>query len=154
MFKYSQIPDSSAEWAKSPWYHRIRHCNSSLPSRKFIDLITALPCKLAAILFQLRTGHTILNKHLHRINRVEFPLCPCCRRGDKTVLHYLIHCPAHANARVELHRLGGRSSRDIAKLLSKPKLLPLLFQFVAQSGRFRTVFGELPLLEEDVLGDL
>jgi hypothetical protein len=143
----------ATEWAKSPRYHRIRCYDPSFPSQKFVDLATALPRKLAVILFQLRTGHTILNKHLHRINRAESPLCPCCRREDETVMHYLIHCLAHANARAELHRLGGRSSRDIVKLLSRPKLLPLLFQFVARSGRFRTVFGELPPLEEGALGE-
>ncbi|KAJ7819850.1 hypothetical protein B0H14DRAFT_3472776 [Mycena olivaceomarginata] len=77
------------------------------------------------------------------------------QREDETVLHYLIYCPAHANARAELHCLGGRLSRDIdyseaaIQAEALPAAIPLLFQFVAQSGRFRTVFGELPLLEED-----
>ncbi|KAJ7103715.1 hypothetical protein C8R44DRAFT_887239 [Mycena epipterygia] len=56
------------------------------------------------------------------------------------------YSPAHANARAELHRLGGRDSRVLEKLLTKPKLIPLLFQFIARSGRYRTVFGEIPVL--------
>ncbi|KAJ7867747.1 hypothetical protein B0H14DRAFT_2225202, partial [Mycena olivaceomarginata] len=75
--------------------------------------------------------------------RADSPVCPCCRREDETVLHYLMHCPAHANARAEMHRVGVRPSRDITKLLSRPKLLQLLFQFIARSGRYRTVFGDL-----------
>ncbi|KAJ7825152.1 hypothetical protein B0H13DRAFT_1918762 [Mycena leptocephala] len=42
------------------------------------------------------------------------------------------------------HRKGGRDSRVFEKLLTRPKMLPLLFQFIARSGRFRTVFGDLP----------
>ncbi|KAF8156730.1 hypothetical protein B0H34DRAFT_658337, partial [Crassisporium funariophilum] len=30
------------------------------------------------ILFQLRTGHAPLAKHLHRIGKVDTPRCPCC----------------------------------------------------------------------------
>jgi hypothetical protein len=48
-----------------------------------------------------------------------------------------------------MHRVGGRPSRDITKLLSRPKLLPLLFQFIARSGRYRTVFGDLPKVTAD-----
>ncbi|KAJ7097481.1 hypothetical protein C8R44DRAFT_532373, partial [Mycena epipterygia] len=48
-------------------------------------------------LIQLRIGHTILNKHLHHINHADSPICPCCHQGDETVIHYLLHCPAHAN---------------------------------------------------------
>jgi hypothetical protein len=143
----------ASEWVKSPRYQRMKKYDPSLPSTKFVELATSLPRKPAVILFQLRTGHTILNKHLHRINRADSPVCPCCRREDETVLHYLMHCPAHANARAEMHRVGGRPSRDITKLLSRPKLLPLLFQFIARSGRYRTVFGELPkVTADDVAG--
>ncbi|KAJ6596047.1 hypothetical protein B0H10DRAFT_1659825, partial [Mycena sp. CBHHK59/15] len=81
--------------------------------------------------------------HLHRINRADSPICPCCHQVEETVIHYLLHCPAHANARAELHRIGGRDSRVLEKLLTKSKLLPLLFQFIARTGRFRTVFGEI-----------
>ncbi|KAJ7888422.1 hypothetical protein B0H14DRAFT_3716653 [Mycena olivaceomarginata] len=50
-------------------------------------------------------------------------------------------------------RTPSRPSIDITKLLSRPKLLPLLFQFIARSGRYRTVFGELPkVTADDVAG--
>ncbi|KAJ7920963.1 hypothetical protein B0H13DRAFT_2318866 [Mycena leptocephala] len=42
------------------------------------------------------------------------------------------------------HRKGGRDSRVFEKLLTRPKMLPLLFQFIGRSGLFRTVFGDLP----------
>lgn len=132
------------EWTKSPRYHRIRRYDPTLPLAKYLDIADRMPRKLAVIILQLRIGHTILNKHLHRIKRADTPVCPACHHEDETIMHYLLHCPAHANAREELHRTRGRSSRVLDKLLVLPKLLPLLLQFVARSARYRTVFGEIP----------
>ncbi|KAJ6619243.1 hypothetical protein B0H10DRAFT_1793786, partial [Mycena sp. CBHHK59/15] len=92
----------------------------------------------------LHTGHCILNKHLHRIKKSETPLCPCCFQTDETIHHFLLTCPAHHNARCTLHRLGGQDSHHVNKLLSKPTLLPLLFQFIARTTHFRNVFGDIP----------
>ncbi|KAF7357192.1 RNA-directed DNA polymerase from transposon X-element [Mycena sanguinolenta] len=136
----------ATEWKKSPRYHRIKPYDPSLPSNKFVKLTERMPRKLAVILVQLRTGHTILNKHLHRINRADSPICPCCKRADETIIHYLLHCPAHADARSELHRQGGRDARVLTKLLTKPELLPLLFRFIARTRRYHSVFGEIPAL--------
>ncbi|KAJ7689030.1 hypothetical protein B0H17DRAFT_937813 [Mycena rosella] len=105
-----------------------------------------MPRKHAVILLQLRVGHTILNKHLHRMKHADSPSCPCCHREDNTVIHYLLHCPAHANTCTKMHRIGGRDSRVLEKLLSHPKLLPPLFQFITGSGCYRTVFSEIPEL--------
>jgi hypothetical protein len=55
----------ASEWVRSPCYQHMKRHDSSLPSKKFVELAMGLPCKLAVILFQLHTGHTILNKHLH-----------------------------------------------------------------------------------------
>ncbi|KAJ6619907.1 hypothetical protein B0H10DRAFT_1628135, partial [Mycena sp. CBHHK59/15] len=81
------------EWRRSSRNHRIRRFDPSLPSSKYLDLTTRMPRKLAVIVLQLRIGHTILNKHLHRIKRADTPVCPACHREDKSVLHYLLHCP-------------------------------------------------------------
>ncbi|KAJ7123395.1 hypothetical protein C8R44DRAFT_917443, partial [Mycena epipterygia] len=97
-------------------------------------------------LLQLRVGHTFLNKHLHRVKRAESPSCACCHRENETIVHYLLYCPVHANARAEFNRVGGRDSGNIKKMLIRPKLLPALFQVIVRTGRFRTVFGELPVL--------
>ncbi|KAJ7042940.1 hypothetical protein C8F04DRAFT_944955, partial [Mycena alexandri] len=95
-------------------------------------------------LLQLRTGHIPLAKHLHRIQKADSPICPCCRQADETVMHYLLRCPAHADARRELVRAGGSQARVLAKLLGLPKLLPHLFRFLGRTGRFHSVHGELP----------
>ncbi|KAJ7810156.1 hypothetical protein B0H14DRAFT_2379309, partial [Mycena olivaceomarginata] len=80
-------------------------------------------------------GEIDAKRKLNRINRAESPLCPCCHQSDETVMHYLLRCPAHANARAELHRKGGRDSRVLEKLLTRPKLLPPLFQYIARSEK-------------------
>ncbi|KAJ7158439.1 hypothetical protein C8R46DRAFT_836987, partial [Mycena filopes] len=92
-------------------------------------------------LLQLRTGHIPLAKHLHKIQKAESPVCPCCRQADESVEHYLVHCPAHNDARRELYRTGGRNARVMSKLMGQPELLPHLFRYLARTGRFHTVHG-------------
>ncbi|KAF8801396.1 hypothetical protein BYT27DRAFT_7115069, partial [Phlegmacium glaucopus] len=53
--------------------------------------------------------------------------------------HYLMKCPAHANARPNLVQAAGRDARNIVKLLSMPALFPHLFWFIKQSGRFNNI---------------
>ena len=43
------------------------------------------------IIFRLRTGHNRLNKHLHRLNIVRSPKCPC-GEDDQTAKHILQDC--------------------------------------------------------------
>jgi hypothetical protein len=114
----------------------------------YIIMADHLPHSLAMLLLQLRTGHIPLARHLHKIKKADLPLCPCCRLADKTVEHYLIHCPAHRDARRELVRAGGLQTQILTKLLGSPKLIPHLFRFLGCTSRFHTVHGELPPLPE------
>ncbi|OAX32906.1 hypothetical protein K503DRAFT_651940, partial [Rhizopogon vinicolor AM-OR11-026] len=43
-----------------------------------------------SLLFQLRTGHAPLNKHLHCIAKVPNPACQHCYLREETVRHFLI----------------------------------------------------------------
>ncbi|KNZ73601.1 hypothetical protein J132_10746 [Termitomyces sp. J132] len=45
-----------------------------------------------SLLIQLQMGHTPLNKHLHRIQRVESEYCHRCKGEPETVKHYLLNC--------------------------------------------------------------
>ena len=62
---------------------------------RFRKLVGNLPKSQMATLVRLRTGHIALNQHLHRMGKADTPVCPCCRRADETVHHFLLHCPAH-----------------------------------------------------------
>ena len=68
------------EWITSPRYAKFKHIDASLPSRKFIKLIsnTKISRSDASKFFQLRSGHIPLNAYLHRFKRKESAQCPAC----------------------------------------------------------------------------
>jgi hypothetical protein len=122
---------------------------SSAPSDKFLKLTAHLPRKLTSILAQLKTGHAPLAKHLHRIKKADSPLCPACLQEVEKVQHLMLHCPAHAVARQNLHNNTGRCDINIAKLLTTAKSLHALFRFIAETGRFYNDLDQLPFLNEN-----
>ncbi|KAE9384391.1 hypothetical protein BT96DRAFT_773189, partial [Gymnopus androsaceus JB14] len=87
-------------------------------------------------LTQLRIGHAPLQKHLYNINRVDSPLCPCCKRHPETVYHYLMECPAHRTRRDRMRRAIGRRSCTLSALLTTAETLKELFQFINDMRRF------------------
>jgi ribonuclease HI len=139
---------AAARWRKSPRYARLVNIDPTLPSPSYLKLIANLPRKHAAILFQLRTGHAPLAKHLYRLQKAETPTCPSCRMYDDTVDHFLLFCPAHDEARRLMLHEGGLDTQHKSRLLSQARLLPHLFRFIARSGRMRAVYGDLPDLPD------
>jgi hypothetical protein len=131
-------------WERSPRFARISSYDGKILKGTYIALTNKLPRSLAVLLIQLRTGHIPLAKHLHRINKADTPICPCCRQADETVAHYLLHCSAHREARRRLVLEGGRNATIITKLLGSTKLYPPLFRYIARTGRFYNVHGSLP----------
>ncbi|KAJ7501420.1 hypothetical protein B0H11DRAFT_2373680 [Mycena galericulata] len=113
---------------------------------KFRKLTTSLPRKHASLLFQLRSHHIPLARHLHRLKKSPSPTCPCCDMCDETVDHYLHSCPAHEEARRLLHATSPLA-RYSKHLLSDPKLLPDLFLYVQRTRRFHSVYGDFKPLE-------
>ncbi|KAJ6568284.1 hypothetical protein DFH09DRAFT_811270, partial [Mycena vulgaris] len=104
-------------------------------------LTSTLPRKHAALLFQLRTHHVPLAKHLFRLKKSPTPTCPCCGLADETVDHFLHFCPAHRAARARLHATN-RLARYSKHLLTDLSLLPDLFAYIERSGHFNAVYGE------------
>ena len=91
------------DWKKSWRYHRMKATDPVAPSRKYLKLIDNMPRKQVSLLTQLCTSHIIpLAKHLHCINRNDSPPCPICHSSSKSVTHFMLHCPAHCNARQKL----------------------------------------------------
>ena len=133
-------------WQSSERYNRMKKTDPNTPSNKYIDLVNPLPRKLASILSQLRTGHTPLAKHLHRIGKTNSLICPACQQSEEPIQHFILHCPAHQAARQTLqNNMGGRNI-DITKLLTLPKMLHALFKYVVETGCFHNTFGDLPEL--------
>ena len=99
----------------------------------------------ASVLMQLHTGHVPLNYFLHKINKVESPVCPICWLADKTIHHYLLDCLRHA---YEHHGLGwamGQNSRSIWHLLGTWHAYKLVLTYVCATGRFKSIYGDLPM---------
>lgn len=140
-------------WKSSPRFAKLDRIDSSLPSDKFSQLIAGIPRRHAAILFQLRTGHTPLNQYLHRINRAATPLCPACEMYPETVHHYLLSCPAYERARMALFYEVGRPAKSITSLLTSKKLIRPLFRFIHSTGRFAARLGDMALPKETPEGN-
>ena len=124
-------------WASSPRSDRMALIDPDLSITKFSKLTRSLSRNHASILFQLRSGHVPLNVYLHRIKKVDSPTCPNCHLFRETVMHFVLHCVAHAEARQTMFNAAGRDARNLGKLLSTPELLPHLFQFIRSTDRLR-----------------
>ncbi|KAF7333686.1 hypothetical protein MSAN_02411700 [Mycena sanguinolenta] len=132
------------EWTESARYEKTMAFDSRLNKGSYITFTDLHPRSLAVLLLQLRTGHIPLAKHLHRIRKLDSPICPSCRQADESVAHFLLWCPHHAPARQLLHAAVGPDSLALHKLLGTGKSLPHLFKFLRRTGRFRNVHGTLP----------
>jgi hypothetical protein len=113
--------------------------NNSLPSNKFLCLITKLYHRQSAIIAQLQTGHIPLNQHLFHICCSETPSCPHC--GGITVEsihHYLFICPHYQNERHTLHHKLKRKAASLSYLLSNPAATEPLLKFIHAMKRFKT----------------
>lgn len=135
------VKESKAEWAKSRRYGRIERFGESLPSKRYLDGTLRLTRKQSSLLYQLRTGHVPLAKHLARINKADSPSCPGCGHTQETVQHYLLQCPNYRQARQRMIRDGGIDATSLTSLLSDPSLYKHLFRFITSSGRLANVFG-------------
>jgi ribonuclease HI len=81
---------------ESPRYERITQIDNTIASPgKYLWLTSSLPRNQSSLLFQLRTGHAPLNKHLYRIKRADSLMCPKCKDQEETVMHFLLKCPAY-----------------------------------------------------------
>lgn len=142
--------ESSKKAAKSAWDEskrgrRMARIDPSLPSKSFEKLIAGLPRRQAALLFQLRSGHSPLHEHLHRIGKVPSPTCPTCGNAPESVFHFLLTCPTYSAQRSKMFtRLRGHS-RSLDTLLNSEPVIAPLFEFLQATQRFHATFGTVTL---------
>ena len=141
----------TAEWIKSPRYQRLYFKDLLTPhSQSYLKYISNedLSRKNASTIFQLRTGHVPLNYYLHRFKTVESAQCPACGHPKETPKHYLLHCPKYAHERWPiLNATGGRPPK-LEKLLTSPKLLLPLANYIEATERFKLEQTARPELSE------
>ena len=115
----------------------------TLPSPKFLKLIDELPKRHASIVFQLRTAHAPLNKHLHKIGKAESPHCPHCPNRPETTLHFLLECPHYESPRAQLRRKLHRKARNISCLLAEGACIKHTLKYIHDTQRFQKTHGDL-----------
>ena len=129
---------------KSKHYGHLARINDSAPSKKYLKATGFLPKSRSGVLFQLRSGHIALNKHLHRINWSDTPNClQCDRETPETVHHFLFECPRYERERNILRYRLGRAAASMADLLGSDKAVTKTLKFVKEMGRFTHRQGEV-----------
>ena len=91
----------------------------------------------ASLVIQLRTGHVPLNAYLHRISKLDQPLCRHCRSGDEMVHHYLFECAAWTHEQWALGRKMGRASKSLCSLLSTKRGIDEVLKYIGRTRRFK-----------------
>ena len=86
------------EWATGKTGRAVYKFRTKPPNEKEKTLDRQEECKI----FQLRTGHCLLNHHLNRTRQDHSPMCRHCHTTEETVHHHLIECPRLSTLRTEL----------------------------------------------------
>jgi hypothetical protein len=128
---------------KSPCYTLLKSINTSAPSKKFAEKIEALPRRHSSLMFQLRTGHIALNKHLKRIARSPTAHCPACENHDETVHHLILVCPTYVNQREQMRKEVGARQCNIKYLLNESKGMRATLRYIARTRRLEQTFGDV-----------
>jgi len=125
-------------WLESPCVEQIKHIDDSLPSQKFLKLISVpeLSRKGASWLFQLRSSHIPLNVYLHRFKRTDNAQCPASGHHAETLQHFLLDCPAYTYERWPLMAGKSPSNWEYAKMLGNPKNAIPIMMYIQATGRF------------------
>jgi hypothetical protein len=135
--------EAAAIMKNSPRYARLHEIDESAPSKHFSKLVEKLPRRHSSLIFQLRTGHAPLNKHLHRIKKAPSPTCQQCHRREETVHHFLLACPKYARHRLALQHEIGPQASHLKNLLNNQKCIKPLLRFIASTRRLEQTFGDV-----------
>ncbi|KIK78241.1 hypothetical protein PAXRUDRAFT_54516, partial [Paxillus rubicundulus Ve08.2h10] len=109
---------------------------------KFLKLVTSLPKWHISLILWLQTTHVALNKHLHRLKKVTSPLCPYCDKVE-TVVHFLTTCPQYNREHHVLGMMLGRSAHSDTDLLTQPKAIAPLINYISSTGCLKDTFGNV-----------
>ena len=85
----------------------------------------------ARICTAMITGHGLLQKHLYRMKKADFPDCEeCMEWEEETTVHFLCECMAYCAIRFEIFGKQFLDTKDLKTLRLKQ-----ILRFVSASGR-------------------
>ena len=128
-------------WACSPHFPKMSKIDPTMPSNKFQKLILGLGRAQASLITQMHTGHVPLNTYLHRINKIDTPLCPSCGLDSESMHHYLFNCPAWRAEHWCMGKALGREAKSLQHVLSSEKGVDELLRFLGRTERFKATYG-------------
>ena len=135
-------------WNRSPRYQRTWFRDLLMPYlQKYLKYISnkKISTKTASLIFQLRVRHAPTNQYLHRFKKIVSPQCPACGHPKETVEHFLLHCPKYAHKRWPMLRNSRGGISKHSRLLSSPKLLIPLANYIESTRRFEQEQGGTPV---------
>ena len=136
------------DWHKTERGKRTRKIDNTTPSMKFLKTISnvKLSREDASRIAQLRLQHIPLNKYLHKFKRTDKANCPACGEENKTIAHFLLHCPMYTFERWALSKHAKKRHKEltIESLLGDPELAIPLANYMDGTSRFKTKLGEHP----------
>ncbi|KAG2063387.1 hypothetical protein BDR04DRAFT_936807, partial [Suillus decipiens] len=94
-------------------------------------------------IFQLRTGHIALNKHLHRIRKTPSAKCEKCNAHEETVHHFLLVCQSFIRQRNKLREEVGPRNCNLRYLLNEDKGMRATLKYIARTKRMEQSFGDV-----------
>ena len=133
------------QWSRSKRFTHLSCIDLSAPSKNFMRAIGYLPKSQAGTMYQLHSGHIALNKHLHRINSSDTPLCLQCEANiPETVHHLLFKCTCYSRECHILRNKLGREALSTSHLLVDKDGIRETLKFVRAMNRLWNLSGEGP----------
>ena len=120
-------------------YNKIKQINLSLPSHKFIELMSNKDiCREAASkMYQLCSGHIPLNAYLHRFKLVESTQCPACGVPRETPQHFVLEFPTYEHEQRRTFKpKRGWSELKYVEILGRKNEATVLAHYIMDTGRF------------------
>ena len=132
------------DWTSSPRYERTKRIDSSLPSCKFIELISnkKVHRETASKIYQIRSGHVPLNAYLHRFKIKESAQCPACGAPNEMPQHFILECPVYRHERWKLRPKKGKPELKYEDLLSNKEKTVELAHYILDTRRFGQIEPE------------
>jgi hypothetical protein len=132
-------------WTKSLRFRKMRLIDPLLPLDKYIKITSSLNRRQTSILTQLHTGHAPINKHLHKIQKIESPNCPqaTCNGMIEDIHHLLFTCPHYTHKRYLLTWKISRKILSLAMLLAYKDTIPHTLEYLNKTGRFRHIYRDI-----------